>query len=260
MTKHSARPGKSEPHVEPRDAPRRAAASGAPPVAAEVRRLLPRTQDGSLLVTEIYASLQGETTFAGVPFVLVRLARCNLRCVWCDSEFTFKGGERRGLDSILAEVRSHLLPHVLVTGGEPLLQPAVHELMRSLCDEEYTVLLETSGALDVSAVDPRVRRIVDLKCPGSGESARNLWSNLRHLTVTDEVKFVVADRADYEWARDVIGREELASRVGAILLSPVHGDSALPRRIAEWMLADRLPARLQLQLHKIVWRATERRR
>jgi 7-carboxy-7-deazaguanine synthase len=246
--------GAREPKADP------AAATAAPPLDESVKRLLPRAHEGSLLVTEIYASLQGETTFAGVPFVLVRLARCNLRCVWCDSEFTFKGGERWSVPSILAEVRSHLLPHVLVTGGEPLLQPAVHGLMEALCDEEYTVLLETSGALDVSKVDRRVRKIVDLKCPGSGESARNHWPNLRHLTVTDEVKFVIADRADYEWARDVVRREELAARVGTILLSPVHGDPALPRRIAEWMLADRLPARLQVQLHKILWDPAERRR
>ena len=226
----------------------------------QVAKLLPKPTERSLLVTEIYPSIQGESTFAGVPFTLVRLARCNLRCVWCDSEFTFKGGTRWSLPAIVAEVRSHLLPHVLVTGGEPLLQPAVHALMRQLCDEEYTVLVETSGALDVAAVDPRVRKILDLKCPGSGESARNLWPNLAHLTVTDEVKFVLADRADYEWARDVIRRERLAQHVGAILLSPVHGDPALPRRIAEWLLEDRLPARLQLQLHKIVWNAAERRR
>ncbi|MCE9638077.1 MAG: 7-carboxy-7-deazaguanine synthase QueE [Planctomycetes bacterium] len=221
---------------------------------------MPKPHDASLLVTEIYASLQGESTFAGVPFVLVRLARCHLRCTWCDSAFTFKGGERWSVASVLAEVRSHMLPHVLVTGGEPLLQPAVHKLMTTLCDEEYTVLLETSGALDVSQVDPRVRRIVDLKCPGSGESARNLWSNVRHLSVTDELKFVIADRADYEWARDVIRREKLGERVGAILLSPVAGDASLPRDIAKWLIQDRLPARLQLQLHKILWDPKDRKR
>lgn len=226
----------------------------------DVERLLPRPHDGSLLVTEIYASIQGETTFAGLPFVLVRLARCQLRCVWCDSAFTFRGGERWSVKSVLAEVRSHLLPHVLVTGGEPLLQPAVHTLLRQLCDEEYTVLLETSGALDVGAVDPRVRRIVDFKCPGSGESARNHWPNVRSLTVTDEVKFVVADRADYEWSREAIRRERLSERVGAILLSPVHGVPGLPADVAAWILADRLPARLQLQLHKHVWPPDERRR
>jgi 7-carboxy-7-deazaguanine synthase len=226
----------------------------------EVQKLLPRPTDASLLVTEVYASIQGESTFAGLPFVLVRLARCNLRCVWCDSEFTFRGGTRWSVATLLAEVRSHLLPHVLVTGGEPLLQPAVHKLMKALCDEEYTVLLETSGALDISNVDPRVHRIVDLKCPGSGESGRNLWSNVARLTTTDEVKFVIADRADYEWAREVIAREKLPQHVGAILLSPVHGDPALPRDLAAWMLQDRLPARLQLQLHKILWAPGERRR
>lgn len=226
----------------------------------EVTSLLPKPTDRSLLVTEIYASIQGESTFAGIPFVLVRLARCNLRCVWCDSEFTFKGGTRWSVSSTLAEIRSHLLPHVLITGGEPLLQPAVHALMKTLCDEEYTVLLETSGALDVSGVDRRVRKIVDLKCPGSGESERNLWSNLKHLTVTDEVKFVIADRADFEWARDVIRKERLAQQVGAILLSPVSGDPELPRTMAGWMLQERLPARLQLQLHKVIWGAQERRR
>jgi 7-carboxy-7-deazaguanine synthase len=226
----------------------------------EVAALLPERRADTLLVTEIYASIQGESTFAGVPFVLVRLARCNLRCVWCDSEFTFKGGTRWTIASILAEIRGHLLPHVLVTGGEPLLQPPVHELMSRLCDEEYTVLLETGGSLDISQVDPRVRRIVDLKCPGSGESDSNLWSNVAKLSMLDEVKFVVADRADYEWAREAIRREELPARVGAVLISPVHGDSKLPREIAAWLLADRLPARLQLQLHKVVWDPRERRR
>lgn len=227
---------------------------------AGVAALLPEPRGDSLLVTEVYPSIQGESTFAGVPFVLVRLARCNLRCVWCDSEFTFRGGERRTVESLLAEVRSHLLPHVLVTGGEPLLQPAVHELMTRLCNEEYTVLLETGGSLDVSHVDPRVRKILDLKCPGSGESARNVWTNVARLSTHDEVKFVLADREDYEWARDVVRREDLPSRVGAVLLSPVHGDPELPRRIAAWMLEDRLPARLQIQLHKVIWSPAERRR
>jgi 7-carboxy-7-deazaguanine synthase len=211
-------------------------------------------------VTEVYASLQGETTYAGVPFVLVRTARCNLRCVWCDSEHTFQGGERRELDGLLAEVASHGLPHVLVTGGEPLLQTAVPGFLERLCDAGHTVLLETGGSLDVRPVDPRVHRIVDLKCPGSGEVHRNLWSNLEHLTARDEVKFVLAGREDYEWARDVLVRERLHERCGAVLLSPVWGDPALPRRIAEWMLADRLPARLQLQLHKLLWDPGERGR
>lgn len=227
---------------------------------SDVTALLPERRADTLLLTEVYASIQGESTFAGVPFVLVRLARCNLRCVWCDSEFTFKGGTRWTIPSILAEIRGHLLPHVLITGGEPLLQPPVHELMRRLCDEEYTVLLETGGSLDVTTVDPRVRRIVDVKCPGSGEVESNLWGNLAKLSMLDEVKFVVADRADYEWSREVIRREELATRVGAVLVSPVHGKPQLPREIASWLLADKLPARLQLQLHKVIWDPSERRR
>jgi 7-carboxy-7-deazaguanine synthase len=226
----------------------------------DVHALLPERRGDTLLVTEIYASIQGESTFAGTPFVLVRLARCNLRCTWCDSAFTFKGGTRWTAPSVLAEVRGHLLPHVLVTGGEPLLQPPIHDVMRRLCDEEYTVLLETSGSVDISTVDPRVRRIVDFKCPGSGEVEANLWSNLPRLSVLDEVKFVLADRADYEWARDVIRRERLASQCGAVLLSPVWGDPELPRAIATWMLQDKLPARLQLQLHKLIWNPQERRR
>lgn len=226
----------------------------------DVRATLPDPADAALLVTEVYASLQGETTFAGVPFTLVRLARCHLRCTWCDSAFTFRGGERRSVASVLGEVRAAGLRHVLVTGGEPLLQPAVHGLMRALCDEGRTVLLETSGACDVADVDPRVHRIVDVKCPGSGEERRNLWPNLARLTARDEVKFVLADRRDYEYARDVIARHDLAARCGAVLLSPVAGDPSLPSRIAGWMLDDRLDARLQLQLHKILWPPEERRR
>jgi len=226
----------------------------------DVKALLPPDKGGTLLVSEIYKCIQGESTFAGVPFVLVRLARCNLRCTWCDSAFSFKGGERWSIATVMADVRSHLLPHVLITGGEPLLQPSVHELMKRLCDEEYTVLLETGGSLDISTVDPRVRRIVDVKCPGSGEVEANHWPNLAKLSMLDEAKFVIADRADYEWTRDVISRERLASHAGAVLLSPVFGDPELPRKIAAWMLEDRLPARLHLQIHKVVWDPRERRR
>jgi len=225
-----------------------------------VKALLPEKRGGTLLVTEIYPCIQGESTFAGTPFVLVRLARCNLRCTWCDSEFSFKGGERWSVPSVIAEVRGHVLPHVLITGGEPLLQPPVLDLMKQLCDEEYTVLLETGGSLDASAVDPRVRKILDVKCPGSGECESNHWPNVAKLSMLDEVKFVVADRVDYEWARTVIRREGLATRCGAILVSPVWGDRELPRKISAWMLEDKLPARLQLQLHKLIWDPKERRR
>ena len=226
----------------------------------DVIALLPQMRGDTLLVTEVYSCIQGESTFAGTPFVLVRLARCNLRCVWCDSDFSFKGGSRWSVPAVLAEIRGHLLPHVLITGGEPLLQAPVHDVMKRLCDEEYTVLLETSGSIDVTPVDPRVRKIVDFKCPGSGESEKNLWTNVSKLSVLDEVKFVVADRADYDWARVVIRRESLASRCGAILISPVWGDPELPRKISSWMLEDKLPGRLQLQIHKLVWPPGERRR
>jgi 7-carboxy-7-deazaguanine synthase len=228
----------------------------------DVASTLPERRADSLLVTEIYASLQGETTFAGLPFVLVRLARCNLRCAWCDSEFTFKGGERRALSDVVREVLAFGLPHVLVTGGEPLLQPAVHPLMTALCDAKRTVLVETGGSLDIGGVDPRVRRIVDVKCPGSGEAASNRWENLALLGPLDEVKFVIADRADYDYAVGVIMQHRLSQsgKCNAILLSPVSGDPSLPARIAAWMLADRVPARLQLQLHKVVWDPAERGR
>ena len=230
------------------------------PVSPAAAGTLPEARDGTLLLTEVYASVQGESTFAGVPFVLVRTARCNLRCVWCDSAFTFRGGDRRPVDDVLAEVASYGLAHVLVTGGEPLLQPGALRLMERLCDAGQTVLVETGGSLDIAAVDPRVRRIVDVKCPGSGEAGRNRWENLRELRQTDEVKLVVADRADYEWARDLVRRERLHERCGAVLLSPVWGDPALAAGLAEWLVADRLPARLNLQLHKVLWPADERRR
>lgn len=228
--------------------------------ASSPEALLPEPVANTLLLTETYASVQGESTFVGVPLVLVRTARCNLRCVWCDSEFTFRGGERRSVDDILDEVRGHGLSHVLVTGGEPLLQPAVLPFMARLCDEGLTVLLETGGSLDISSVDERVHRIVDVKCPGSGAADRNHWPNLALLGPRDEVKFVVADRADYEWAREVIERERPHERGATLLVSPVHGDAALPGRIAEWMVEDRLPARLQLQMHKVLWPPEERRR
>lgn len=229
-------------------------------VTESVAATLPDPRETALLVTEIYASLQGETTFAGVPFVLVRLARCHLRCTWCDSAFTFKGGERRSVDDVVAAALAFGIPHVLVTGGEPLLQPSALPLMRRLCDAGATVLLETSGSLDIAPVDPRVHRIVDVKCPGSGESAANRWENLALLGPRDEVKFVIADRADYEFARDAVRRHDLAARCNAVLLSPVGGATGLARELAAWILADRLPVRLQLQLHKILWDPAERER
>ena len=205
----------------------------------------------SLLLAECYLSVQGESTRAGVPCWFVRTARCNLRCRWCDSAFTFTGGTRRPLDGVVEEALASGAPVIEVTGGEPLLQRAVLALMERLCDAGRTVLLETGGSLDIGGVDPRVHRIVDLKCPGSGEEKRNRWENLRLLTERDEVKFVLADRADYEWARRVI-RERLAGLPPVLLLSPVHGELD-PKDLVAWMLEDRLPARLNLQLHKFVW-------
>ncbi|MCK6479454.1 MAG: radical SAM protein [Planctomycetaceae bacterium] len=205
----------------------------------------------SILLHETYLSIQGESTFAGLPCWFIRTSRCNLRCRWCDSEFTFSGGTRRPVAEVVEEALASGAPLVEVTGGEPLLQTASLEVMRLLCDAGRTVLLETGGSLDVAAVDPRVRRIVDVKCPGSGEAGANRWTNLDLLTERDEVKFVLADRADYEWARTVV-RERLAGRPPAILLSPVHGALA-PADLVSWMLEDRLPARLNLQIHKVVW-------
>jgi 7-carboxy-7-deazaguanine synthase len=205
----------------------------------------------SILLVETYLSVQGESSHAGRPCWFVRTARCNLRCSWCDSEFTFRGGARRPVDEVVAEALASGAAVVELTGGEPLLQRASLEVMRRLCDAGRTVLLETGGSLPIGAVDPRVHRIVDVKCPGSGEAAANLDSNLDALTARDEVKFVVKDRADYEFARDLL-RDRLAGSPAAALLSPVHG-ALDPKELVAWMLEDRLPARLNLQLHKFVW-------
>lgn len=207
-----------------------------------------------LVVHEIYASIQGESTFAGQPCTFVRLTGCNLRCVWCDTPQAFYGGTRMDRADVVARALSFGTPLVELTGGEPLLQPGALPLLRELCDSGRTVLLETSGERDVSDVDPRVHRIVDLKAPGSGESHRNRWENLAVLGERDEIKIVLADRADYEWARDVIRERGIAERVRAVLLGVVHG-ALDPKLVVEWMLEDRLPARFQLQMHKIIWGA-----
>jgi 7-carboxy-7-deazaguanine synthase len=213
--------------------------------------------EATLVVHEVYASLQGESTYAGVPCVFVRLSACHLRCAWCDTPHAFDEGVRRPLDDVVAEAHGHGIALVEITGGEPLLQPGVHPLMAKLADLGHTVLLETSGSLDVSRVDPRVIRIVDLKCPGSGEAGRNRWENLDVLGPRDEIKFVLADRADYEWARGVIEERDLASR-HTVLLSVAHGLLA-PSEVAGWMIADRLKARFQLQMHKVIWDPSARR-
>ena len=214
---------------------------------------LPQAAD-SLLIHEIYRSVQGETSFAGLPCTLVRLSACNLRCRWCDTPQAFTGGTRMTRAQVLAQALQLGTRLVLVTGGEPLLQPGVLPLMSELCDAGRTVMLETSGERDVSDVDPRVCRVVDLKAPGSGECEHNLWANLPRLGARDQVKVVVADRADYDWAKEVIAREHLTERVGEVLLSPVHGELS-PRELVAWVLEDGLRVRVQLQLHKYIWSA-----
>ena len=205
-----------------------------------------------LTIHEIFYSIQGESTYAGRPCVFVRLTACDLRCSWCDTEYAFHEGHKRSLDEVLAEVNRLDCPLVEVTGGEPLLQEGVYPLMQSLLDRGSTVLLETGGHRSTARVPEAVVTILDVKCPGSGEAHRNDWSNLERLRPRDEVKFVVKDREDYEFARDVITTYRLGERAAAVHLSPVHGVMDL-RRLSEWVLADRLPARVQVQLHKYIW-------
>jgi len=204
-----------------------------------------------LRITEIFYSLQGESSSVGWPTVFIRLTGCPLRCAYCDTAYAFTGGDWRSLDEILDQVQQYEAHYVCVTGGEPLAQKASIELLSRLCDLGYQVSLETSGAMDISEVDPRVHRIVDIKTPGSGEVARNLYSNLALLTEKDEVKFVICNRGDYEWARDRVEEYHLTDRC-PVLFSPVHGDMA-PSELAEWLLQDRLNVRFQLQLHKYLW-------
>ena len=204
-----------------------------------------------LRITEIFASVQGESSRVGLPTVFVRLTGCPLRCTWCDTAYAFTGGSSRALDDILAEVARHGLRHVCVTGGEPLAQKGCLALLSALCDAGHDVSLETSGALDIAGVDPRVSRIMDLKAPGSGELARNRLENLALLNARDELKFVLADAADYAWAKQQIAEYRLAECC-TVLLSPVAG-ALDPAELAGWIVRDRLPVRFQLQLHKILW-------
>ena len=209
------------------------------------------TQD-TLLVHEIYASIQGESTFAGMRCGFIRLAGCNLRCVWCDTQRAQHGGMRVRREDVLARALALDTRLVELTGGEPLLQPGAVPLLRELCDAGREVLLETSGEADVSPVDRRVHKIVDLKAPGSGECHRNRWENLRWVTGIDEIKFVLADRADYEWMCDTIRKQRLAERAGALLASCVFG-ALSPGELAGWVLEDKLDVRVQLQMHKYIW-------
>jgi 7-carboxy-7-deazaguanine synthase len=239
----------------------------------------------SLVVNEVYLSLQGESTFAGLPCIFVRLTACNLRCSYCDTAYAFTEGKREPLAEILTEIRQqaaaylnhvgeHKMPLVELTGGEPLLQPNALPLMRALCDDGFTVLLETSGAHDISKVDARVRRIMDLKCPSSGEVARNRWENIRELKTTDEIKFVIGSAQDYEWAKEQISKFKLAEICPLLMswvqpLAPEQQDKSLKLvppgqtpitrlELAERIIADALPVRFQAQLHKIIWPAEER--
>ncbi len=214
----------------------------------------------TLRVTEIFHSVQGESTWIGLPCTFVRLTGCPLRCAWCDTEYAFHGGEKMALDHIVARVEEIGTPLVEVTGGEPLVHRNAFILVARLIDRGFTVLVETSGAVDVAPLDPRAHKIMDLKCPGSGEASKNRWSNLDHLSAGDEVKFVIRDRADYEWARSVVREQGLDARVTAgslraILFSPVWNELELDEP-ARWILEDRLPVRYQVQLHKVIWGAT----
>jgi 7-carboxy-7-deazaguanine synthase len=202
-------------------------------------------------ITEIFHSIQGESSYVGRPCVFVRLTGCPLRCTWCDTDYAFHGGRDCSIDEVLAQIRDYGCRLVEVTGGEPLVQPESFPLMTRLCDTGYTVLLETSGAIDIAPVDPRIHIILDVKCPGSGMTDRMHWANLSRLTSKDEVKFVLADRSDYDWAREILIRYDMASRC-PVLFSPVFG--ALDVHVlAEWILADKLPVRFQMQLHKYIW-------
>lgn len=224
----------------------------------------------TLVINEIFFSIQGESTRAGEPCVFVRLTGCHLRCGYCDTEYAFHEGAKQSIDDIVNQVAAigNGCKLVEITGGEPLLQRGVHDLVRALCGDGYTVLLETSGASDISTCDPRVIRIMDLKTPGSGEVNRNIWSNIEHLNGEDEVKFVLCDRGDYDWMKGAIEEHELMRRAKAILVSPVHEmspgkelpgcESLSPRELAQWILADGLNVRMQMQLHKWIWDPTTR--
>ena len=210
-----------------------------------------------LTINEIFHSIQGESTHAGRPCVFVRLTACDLRCSWCDTTYAFHEGHKMSVDEVLQRVDAYGCDVVEITGGEPLLQKDVYPLMRQLLDGGRTVMLETGGHLSIEEVPEGVIRVIDVKCPGSGESARNHWANLDRLRPTDEIKFVVCDRADYEYAREIVERRRLLGRCGAVLFSPVHGVLEA-KALAAWVLEDRLPVRVQLQIHKFIWDATTR--
>ncbi len=221
------------------------------PMNETTQRYVPESREGMLKITEIFHSLQGEARQAGLPTVFVRLTGCPLRCTYCDSEYAFYGGEWLHVDNIIDTIRQHGTRQVCVTGGEPLAQKRCAEFLTRLCDEGFEVSLETSGALDINQADTRVSRVVDLKTPDSGEQHRNLWSNIDALTPHDQIKFVICSRADYEWAREQLKERGLEQKC-EVLFSPSWGQ-VKPAELAEWILADQLPVRFQLQLHKLLW-------
>lgn len=208
--------------------------------------------ESTLKITEIFYSLQGEARTIGLPTVFIRLTGCPLRCGYCDSEYAFYGGERLSFDAILQKIASFNAKHICVTGGEPLAQKECIPFLVALCDQGYEVSLETSGAMPIDAVDARVSRVMDLKTPGSGEMARNLWENIDHLTPHDQIKFVICSREDYEWARFKVDQLALHEKVSDVFFSPCHGQ-VKPVELAEWILADNIPVRFQLQMHKLLW-------
>ncbi|MBL1319978.1 MAG: 7-carboxy-7-deazaguanine synthase QueE [Methylophaga sp.] len=202
-------------------------------------------------ITEIFYSLQGETRTVGLPTVFVRLTGCPLRCGYCDTEYAFHGGEKRNISDIVAEVQNYNPRYVTVTGGEPLAQQSCHELLSALCDLDYEVSLETSGAMDLSSVDPRVVTVMDLKTPASGEESKNKYNNIQHLKANDQLKFVICDRNDYDWACQKLTEYDLPTRC-EILFSPIHGELK-PADLADWIIEDNLPVRMQIQIHKYLW-------
>lgn len=206
----------------------------------------------TLQIVEVFASIQGETTFAGLPTTFIRLAACNLRCTWCDTTYSFGRGDTWEISTLIQRVESNGCSHVCISGGEPLLQANVHPLMKELCDRGWILSLETGGSLPTTEVDPRVTIILDIKCPGSGMSQKNHWANLPHLRQGDEVKFVLVDRDDYEYAKTICAKYLLFQKVRNVLFSPVHG-ILNPQDLVQWILEDRLPVRLNMQLHKFIW-------
>jgi 7-carboxy-7-deazaguanine synthase len=220
------------------------------------KRLI-ESQPHTLIVNEIFYSIQGESTHAGRPCVFVRLSRCNLRCTYCDTEYAFDEGKEMSIDEIMSAVRRYKCNLVEVTGGEPLLQMNVHELLSCLCDENYEVLLETSGSMNISKVEPRVKRIVDFKCPSSKMMNKNLWENVSHLKTGDEVKFVLGNREDYQWSKEMMEKYQIGKRC-SVLMSAVFGELE-PKCLVEWILDDNLKVRIQLQVHKYIWQPVSRR-